>query len=66
MARGAWWAAVHGVAQSRTPLQRLSTYLKENRKRWYLLTMAHLGVSWIGSPSRIYMLKPYPLSTAAL
>ena len=23
--------------------------------------MAHLGVSWIESPSRIYVLKPYPL-----
>ena len=25
MDRGAWWAAVHGVAQSRTQLKRLSS-----------------------------------------
>ena len=25
MDRGAWWAAVHGVAQSRTQLKQLST-----------------------------------------
>ena len=26
MDRGAWWAAVHGVAQSRTRLKRLSMH----------------------------------------
>ena len=26
MDRGAWWATVHGVSQSRTPLRRLSTH----------------------------------------
>ena len=26
MDRGAWWAAVHGVAQSRTQLKRLSMH----------------------------------------
>ena len=26
MERGAWWAAVHGVAQSQTQLKRLGTY----------------------------------------
>ena len=34
--RGAWWAAVSGVAQSRTRLKRLSSskvHLKEERKR---------------------------------
>ena len=27
MDRGAWWAAVHGVAQSRTQLKRLSMHV---------------------------------------
>ena len=28
--RGAWWARVHGVAKSRTRLQRLSTLMPNN------------------------------------
>ena len=28
--RGAWWAAVYGVAQSRTRLKRLSSSMAEN------------------------------------
>ena len=31
--RGAWWAAVYGVAQSRTPLKRLSKLKKKKKKR---------------------------------
>ena len=30
MDRGAWWAAVHGVAQSRTPLKRLSSNSRQS------------------------------------
>ena len=33
--RGAWWAAVHGVAQSRTRLKRLSMYACMHwRRKW--------------------------------
>ena len=34
--RGAWWAAVHGVAQSQTPLKRLSSssILSSWRRKW--------------------------------
>ena len=35
MDRGAWWAAVHGVAESRTPLKRLSS---SSSSSVYLLT----------------------------
>ena len=31
MDRGAWWAAVHGVAQSGTRLKRLSTHAQHNK-----------------------------------
>ena len=31
---GAWWAAVHGVAQSRTQLKRLSTARENFMQRW--------------------------------
>ena len=31
MDRGAWWALVHGVVKSRTPLKRLSTALEDVR-----------------------------------
>ena len=51
--RGAWWAAVHGVAQSRTRLKRLSSSMtrltqliflfeEENLKMCYLLSMTML------------------------
>ena len=33
MGRGAWWAAVYGVAQSRTRLKRLSITLQKKKKR---------------------------------
>ena len=31
--RGAWWAAVYGVAQSRTRLKRLSSSSKQHKQR---------------------------------
>ena len=31
---GAWWAAVYGVAQSRTQLKRLSSSSSSNSKHW--------------------------------
>ena len=35
--RGAWWAAVYGVTQSRTQLKRLSIKLCRYLKHWYFL-----------------------------
>ena len=35
--RGAWWAAVYGVAQSRTQLKRLSSSSSKVNIPWYLL-----------------------------
>ena len=34
---GAWWAAVHGVAQSRTQLKQLSSSSKINAN-WFTIT----------------------------
>ena len=36
---GAWWAAVHGVAQSRTRLKRLSRVAAASKENW----MEHWG-----------------------
>ena len=49
--RGAWWAAVHGVAQSQTPLKRLSSSsskLTEGDKKMYVLK-CYIKTSHIGS-----------------
>ena len=35
----AWWAAVYGVAQSRTRLKRLSSSSKGGRTPWLLLSL---------------------------
>ena len=44
MDRGAWWATVHRVAQSRTQLRQLSTYHRWKRKArdWERLVHRHL------------------------
>ena len=39
MDRGAWWATVQGVAQSQTPLKRLSTRSPLNRYLEYVYVM---------------------------
>jgi len=31
---GAWWAAVHGIAQSRTQLKRLSSSSSSSKRNW--------------------------------
>ena len=52
---GAWWAAVYGVAQSRTWLKWLSSRNKTNRKAWTLdiifLNYAFCGVGRLGQRS---------------
>ena len=55
--RGAWWAAVYGVAQSRTWLKRLSSSRKLWKWKWmdrksreiqiYLLQSSHKWLSWL-------------------
>ena len=43
--RGAWWAAVYGVAQSRTRLQQLSS--SSSSIRWFHLVLQSLGPSML-------------------
>ena len=40
---GAWWAAVYGVAQSRTRLKRLSSSSDENQRRLKAVRCRHRG-----------------------
>ena len=42
--RRAWWAAVYGVAQSRTRLKRLSSSSSSWKKRNYLRVSCHLAL----------------------
>ena len=42
MDRGAWWAAVYGVAQSRTRLKRLSSS-SSSRRQTVLEELCNLG-----------------------
>ena len=50
--RKAWWAAVHGVAQSRTRLKRLSSSSRRNR----------LGMPWMWVPSFLPSFQKDPVS----
>ena len=45
-AGGAWWAAVYGVAQSRTRLKRLSSSSSRDCAGWNGLPTPKLQVSW--------------------
>ena len=58
--RGVWWAAVYGVAQSRTRLKRLSSSSSSSRLFiTFLPRSKHLLISWLQSPSAVvsYYLK---------
>ena len=49
MDRGAWWATVHGVAQSRTRLMQLSMYastlnVKTRMAVWVLMILSVFGL----------------------
>ena len=39
---GAWWAAVYGVAQSRTRLKRLSSSSSNEKEAWLVFWLIHL------------------------
>ena len=47
MDRGAWWAAVYGVAQRRTQLKRLSSSITESSK-FLLHLLCHQMPAWCG------------------
>ena len=51
---GAWWAAVYGVAQSRTRLKRLSSRLVII----FLPRSKRLLISWLQSPSAVILAPP--------
>ena len=49
--RGGWWAAVYGVAQSRTRLEKLSSSSRdhleyENIEQWYLYLQKYTTTFW--------------------
>ena len=50
---GAWWAAVCGVAQSRTQLKRLSS--SSRLIITFLPRSKHLLISWLQSPSAVIL-----------
>ena len=52
--RGAWWAAVYGVAQSRTRLKRLSSssmHLRSDCRRWEQMEARKMDWHWYWSPT---------------
>ena len=49
---GAWWAAVYGVAQSRTQLKRLSSS-SSRLVIAFLQRSKHILISWLESPSTL-------------
>ena len=52
--RGAWWAAVYGVAQNRTRLKRLSSS-SSRCVMAFLPRSKHLLISWLQSPSAVIL-----------
>ena len=52
---GAWWAAVYGVAQSRTWLKRLSSSSSSRLVIPFLPRSKRLLVSWLQSPSAVIL-----------
>ena len=65
--RGAWWAAVYGVAQSRTRLKWLSS---SRLVITFLPRSKHLLISWLQSPSAVILepkkIKSDTVSTVSL
>ena len=47
---GAWWAAIYGVAQSRTRLKRLSSSSSSSRGNWVTAT----GILWVEAMNAKY------------
>ena len=50
-----WWAAIYGVAQSRTQLKRLSSSSSSRFVIASLLRSKHLLISWLQSPSAVIL-----------
>ena len=44
---GAWWAAISGVARSRTWLKRLSSSSSKCKEKWKLIAKEHVGHLWM-------------------
>ena len=64
---GAWWAAVYGVAQSRTRLQRLSSSSKQLNNRNSLTCVSYVSKPAVLSCSVVSdSSKPHGLSPARL
>ena len=59
---GAWWAAIYGVAQSRTQLKRLSSSSSSRLVIAFLPKSKHLLISWLQSPSAV-TLKPKKINS---
>ena len=57
MDRGAWWAAVHGVAKSRIQLKRLSTHIADTRVT-HTVFASLVSERLASPPSLIGTLKP--------
>ena len=56
--REAWWAAVYGVAQSRTRLKRLSSSSSSRLVINFLPKSKRLLISWLQSPSAVILEPP--------
>ena len=52
MDRGAWWAAVHGVAQSRTRLKQLSMHALEKEMTTHFSVLAWI-IPWTDEPGQL-------------
>ena len=63
---GAWWAAVSGVAQSRTRLKRLSSGSSSSRLViTFLPRSKRLLISWLQSPSAV-ILEPLKIKSVTV
>ena len=67
---GAWWAAVYGVAQSRTRLKRLSSSSSRSSRFSFRFVIAflpskHLLISWLQSQS-VVILEPKKIKSVTV
>ena len=57
--RGAWWAAIYGVAQSQTRLKQLSRSSSSNKLTQHPAISLQFPSTPQGSPSGLYIRQPY-------
>ena len=62
---GGWWAAVYGVAQSRTRLKRLSSSTSSRLAIAFLPRSKHLLISWLKSPFAV-ILEPKKIQSVTV